>query len=208
LSSDLEEDVCRYQSANQYGQYSDGGSDCPPDDETPAGLAMSINSESDMDMSDRDEKKSDYSDDGSLYEYPVKYPHPVKSHSSDHGSDSEYQDESPPPVEKPSESTLQISVIERQWSTTETSPPRLVTISMSRSTMTACEMAMLRGSDTLDIKEIQFILERKWNIRIPGYSSDAIRTVRKFNPAQGYQHKMSALLAQKHLAQTLEKDGE
>jgi transcription initiation factor TFIID subunit 12 len=79
---------------------------------------------------------------------------------------------------------------------------------MSRSTMTACEMAMLRGSDTLDIKDIQFILERKWNIRIPGYSSDAIRTVRKFNPAQGYQHKMSALLAQKHLAQTLEKDGE
>jgi hypothetical protein len=118
LSSDLEEDVCRYQSANQYGQYSDGGSDCPPDDETPAGLAMSINSESDMDMSDRDEKKSDYSDDGSLYEYPVKSPHPVKFNYSDDGSDSEYQDESPPPVEKPSESTPQISVIERQMTQT------------------------------------------------------------------------------------------
>jgi hypothetical protein len=86
------------------------GSDCPPDDETPA--------ESDMDMSDRDEKKSDYSDDGSLYEYPVKSPHPVKFNYSDDGSDSEYQDESPPPVEKPSESTLQISVIERQMTQT------------------------------------------------------------------------------------------
>jgi hypothetical protein len=118
LSSDLEEDVCMYQSVNQDDQYSDGGSDCTPDDEALARIAMSFNSVLDMDMSDRDDEKSDYSDDGSLYEYPVKSPHPVKSHSSDHGSDSEYQDESSPPVEKPSESNLQISVIERQMTQT------------------------------------------------------------------------------------------
>jgi transcription initiation factor TFIID subunit 12 len=73
---------------------------------------------------------------------------------------------------------------------------------------TACKMAKLRGSDTLDIKDIKFILEQQWGIRIPGCSSDEIPTVRKFNPAQGYQHKMSALLAQKQLAETLDKDGE
>jgi hypothetical protein len=72
LSSNLEEDVCMYQSVNRDGQYSDGVRDYPQDDETHAGLAMSFNSESDMDMSDRDDGQSDYSDDGSLYEYPVK----------------------------------------------------------------------------------------------------------------------------------------
>ncbi|KAF8545501.1 transcription initiation factor TFIID subunit A-domain-containing protein [Trichophaea hybrida] len=73
---------------------------------------------------------------------------------------------------------------------------------------TACKMARLRGSDTLDIKDIQIILERNWNIRIPGYSADEIRTVRKFNPAQGYHHKMNALIAQKQLAQSAGKNGE
>ena len=73
---------------------------------------------------------------------------------------------------------------------------------------TACKMAKLRGSDTLDIKDIQVILERNWNIRIPGYSADDIRTVRKFNPAQGYHHKMGALIAQKQLAHAVSKNGE
>lgn len=73
---------------------------------------------------------------------------------------------------------------------------------------TACKLAKLRGSDTLDIKDIQIILERNWNIRIPGYSADEIRTVRKFNPAPGYHHKMGALVAQKQLAQTAGKNGE
>ncbi|KAI5820227.1 transcription initiation factor TFIID subunit A-domain-containing protein [Pyronema omphalodes] len=69
-------------------------------------------------------------------------------------------------------------------------------------TSTACKMAKLRGSDTLDIKDIQIILERNWNIRIPGYSADEIRTVRKFNPAPGYHHKMNALIAHKQMAQS------
>jgi len=66
----------------------------------------------------------------------------------------------------------------------------------------ACKMAKLRGSNTLDIRDLQIILERNWNIRIPGFSADEIRTVRKFNPAPAYHHKMGALAAQKQLAQT------
>lgn len=73
---------------------------------------------------------------------------------------------------------------------------------------TACKMAKLRGSDTLDIKDIQIILERNWNIRIPGYAADEIRTVRKFNPAPGYHQKMAALAAQKQLNQTAGKGGD
>jgi transcription initiation factor TFIID subunit 12 len=61
----------------------------------------------------------------------------------------------------------------------------------------ACKCAKARGSKTLEIRDIQLILERNYNIRIPGYASDEIRTVRKFQPAQGWIAKMSAIQAAK-----------
>lgn len=61
----------------------------------------------------------------------------------------------------------------------------------------ACKCAKSRGSKTLEIRDIQLILERNYNIRIPGYASDEIRTVRKFVPAQGWINKMSAVQAAK-----------
>ncbi|KAI9815159.1 MAG: Transcription initiation factor TFIID subunit 12 [Thelocarpon impressellum] len=61
----------------------------------------------------------------------------------------------------------------------------------------ACKLAKLRQSATLDIRDIQLILERNYNIRVPGYASDEIRTVRKFAPAQGWSQKMSAVQAAK-----------
>ncbi|OBT61744.1 hypothetical protein VE03_09168 [Pseudogymnoascus sp. 23342-1-I1] len=61
----------------------------------------------------------------------------------------------------------------------------------------ACKCAKARGSKTLEIRDIQLILERNYNIRIPGYASDEIRTVRKFLPAQGWIAKMSAVQASK-----------
>ncbi|KAK6339499.1 Transcription initiation factor TFIID subunit 12 [Orbilia javanica] len=66
----------------------------------------------------------------------------------------------------------------------------------------ACRMAKHRGSDALDIRDVQMILERNWNIRIPGYSMDDIRTVRKFNPTASYQQKLQALQAGKALNQS------
>ncbi|KAF3927275.1 hypothetical protein ABW20_dc0109796 [Dactylellina cionopaga] len=66
----------------------------------------------------------------------------------------------------------------------------------------ACRMAKHRGSETLDIRDVQMILERNWNIRIPGYSMDDIRTVRKFNPTASYQQKLQALQAGKALNQS------
>ncbi|KAG4304574.1 hypothetical protein PORY_001967 [Pneumocystis oryctolagi] len=40
----------------------------------------------------------------------------------------------------------------------------------------ACRLAKYRKSDTLDVKDVQLHLERNWNIRIPGYTSDEIRS--------------------------------
>lgn len=61
----------------------------------------------------------------------------------------------------------------------------------------ACTMAKTRGSKVLEIRDIQLMLERSFNQRIPGYSSDELRTVRKVQPAQGWITKMSAIQAAK-----------
>lgn len=61
----------------------------------------------------------------------------------------------------------------------------------------ACRLAKLRDSSTLDIRDLQLILERNYNIRIPGYASDEVRTVRKFHPAPGWTQKMNAVQAAK-----------
>ncbi|KAL1959547.1 hypothetical protein VTO42DRAFT_1582 [Malbranchea cinnamomea] len=61
----------------------------------------------------------------------------------------------------------------------------------------ACRLAKLRPSSTLDIRDIQLVLERNYNIRIPGFSSDDLRTVKKPHPTQGWTQKMSAVQAAK-----------
>ncbi|KAL2354354.1 transcription initiation factor TFIID subunit A-domain-containing protein [Cryomyces antarcticus] len=61
----------------------------------------------------------------------------------------------------------------------------------------ACRLAKLRSSSTLDIHDIQLILERNYNIRVPGYASDEVRTARKFQPAPGWTQKMNAVQATK-----------
>ncbi|GAB7341246.1 hypothetical protein MBLNU457_7523t1 [Dothideomycetes sp. NU457] len=61
----------------------------------------------------------------------------------------------------------------------------------------ACRLAKIRPDSTLDIRDIQVVLERNYNIRVPGYSLDEVRTVRKFQPAAGWTQKMNAVQAAK-----------
>ncbi|KAK8097391.1 transcription initiation factor TFIID subunit 12 [Apiospora sp. TS-2023a] len=61
----------------------------------------------------------------------------------------------------------------------------------------ACQFAKQRGSKVLEIRDIQLVLERTYNIRVPGYSSDELRTVRKAQPSSSWIAKMSAVQAAK-----------
>ena len=61
----------------------------------------------------------------------------------------------------------------------------------------ACQVAKLRGNNTLELRDFQLVLERTYNIRVPGYTLDEIRTVRKQPPAPGWTQKMSAVQAAK-----------
>lgn len=62
---------------------------------------------------------------------------------------------------------------------------------------TACRNAKERGSKVLEIRDIQLVLERSYNIRIPGFSSDELRTIRKVQPSPAWIAKMSAVQAAK-----------
>ena len=61
----------------------------------------------------------------------------------------------------------------------------------------ACRLAKTRSSASLELRDIQLILERNYNIRVPGYASDELRTVKKIQPTQAWTQKMSAVQAAK-----------
>ena len=49
----------------------------------------------------------------------------------------------------------------------------------------------------LELRDVQLILERNYNIRVPGYASDELRTVKRIQPTQAWAQKMSAVQAAK-----------
>lgn len=64
----------------------------------------------------------------------------------------------------------------------------------------ACRLAKLRSSQTLEPRDIQMVLERNYGLRIPGFSLDEARTAaKKFQPAAGWQSKMQAVQTAKTL---------
>ncbi|CAI7667718.1 unnamed protein product [Penicillium manginii] len=61
----------------------------------------------------------------------------------------------------------------------------------------ACRLAKLRPSSSLEIRDIQLVLERNYNMRISGFATDDLRTVKKPQPTTGWLQKMSAVQAAK-----------
>ncbi|KAI5954613.1 TAF12 [Candida jiufengensis] len=57
----------------------------------------------------------------------------------------------------------------------------------------ACRLAKHRKVDSIDAKDIQLHLEKNWNIKIPGYAMDEIRSTRKFQPSVSYNQKVSGV---------------
>lgn len=57
----------------------------------------------------------------------------------------------------------------------------------------ACRLAKHRKVDSVDVRDVQLHLERNWNIRIPGYAMDEIRSTRKWQPNSTYNQKISGV---------------
>ncbi|KAI0886947.1 uncharacterized protein GGS22DRAFT_159026 [Annulohypoxylon maeteangense] len=61
----------------------------------------------------------------------------------------------------------------------------------------ACRLAKERGSKVLETRDLQLVLERVYNIRIPGHTSEELRTVRKVQPTPNWISKVHAVQAAK-----------
>ncbi|KAF2862248.1 hypothetical protein K470DRAFT_213391 [Piedraia hortae CBS 480.64] len=72
----------------------------------------------------------------------------------------------------------------------------------------ACRLAKLKPNPVLDIKDVQLVLERNYGIRIPGYTLDEVRTVKRFQPAPGWQNKMQAIQTAKTLGGIAKQDSQ
>jgi transcription initiation factor TFIID subunit 12 len=57
----------------------------------------------------------------------------------------------------------------------------------------SCKIARHRKGQMLEVKDVQLHLERNWNIRIPGYSSEEVRNVKKYVPTLTHAGKAAAV---------------
>jgi len=57
----------------------------------------------------------------------------------------------------------------------------------------SCRLAKHRKSQTLEVKDVQLHLERNWNIRIPGYGADEVRTIRRAVVPASHLNKLAAV---------------
>ena len=71
-------------------------------------------------------------------------------------------------------------------------------------TKSACQMAKHRQSDTLEIKDLQFVLDHNYNIRIPGFGADE-KPIRKVTVSPAHQQRL-AQIKKLTAADTADKD--
>lgn len=64
---------------------------------------------------------------------------------------------------------------------------------VSSVTTFACRLAKHRKTDSIDVRDVQLHLERNWNVRVPGYAMDEVRTMRKWQPSSLYNQKVSGV---------------
>lgn len=57
----------------------------------------------------------------------------------------------------------------------------------------ACRLAKHRKVDSVEAKDIQLHLDKNWNIKIPGYAMDEIRSNRKVQASNSYNQKVQGV---------------
>jgi transcription initiation factor TFIID subunit TAF12 len=57
----------------------------------------------------------------------------------------------------------------------------------------SCKIARHRRGQMLEVRDVQLHLERNWNIRIPGYAAEDVKTVKKYNPTASHTARLAAV---------------
>jgi transcription initiation factor TFIID subunit TAF12 len=57
----------------------------------------------------------------------------------------------------------------------------------------SCKIARHRRGQMLEVRDVQLHLERNWNIRIPGYAAEDVKTAKKYNATAAHTAKLAAV---------------
>jgi len=57
----------------------------------------------------------------------------------------------------------------------------------------ACQLAKHRKANTVDAKDLQLYLERKWNMWIPGFGSDELRPYKKAAVSEAHKQRLAII---------------
>jgi len=57
----------------------------------------------------------------------------------------------------------------------------------------ACALAKHRKAGTIDVKDVQIVLERSWNMWIPGFGSDDIKPQRRSANTEAHKQRMAVI---------------
>ncbi|XP_033117085.1 transcription initiation factor TFIID subunit 12-like [Anneissia japonica] len=57
----------------------------------------------------------------------------------------------------------------------------------------SCQLAKHRKSNTLEVKDVQLYLERNWNIWVPGFGGEEIRTYKRPNVTEAHRQRMALI---------------
>jgi transcription initiation factor TFIID subunit TAF12 len=57
----------------------------------------------------------------------------------------------------------------------------------------SCKIARHRRGQMLEVRDVQLHLERNWNIRIPGYAAEDVKTAKKYNPTVSHTARLAAV---------------
>ncbi|RKP13680.1 transcription initiation factor TFIID subunit A-domain-containing protein, partial [Piptocephalis cylindrospora] len=61
----------------------------------------------------------------------------------------------------------------------------------------ACRLAKHRRGDTLEVRDVQMHLERHWNLRVPGFAADEIRSLRRPGNVSVHTQRLKAIAESK-----------
>ncbi|XP_071955627.1 transcription initiation factor TFIID subunit 12-like isoform X1 [Antedon mediterranea] len=57
----------------------------------------------------------------------------------------------------------------------------------------SCQLAKHRKSNTLEVKDVQLYLERNWNIWVPGFGGEDVRTYKRPNVTEAHRQRMALI---------------
>jgi transcription initiation factor TFIID subunit 12 len=64
---------------------------------------------------------------------------------------------------------------------------------IEQTVMASCALAKHRKANSVDVKDVQLVLERNWNMWIPGFGTEDVRPYRKSATTEAHKARMALI---------------